>query len=223
MVESTGEPMQITPVAAARAEAAWLAGDHAAVARVTDAALALALARGSAWSVGDLVVWRRRAGVIDALADITVAEPHHFSIAGDWAMAAARWEEIGCPYEAALALADGDDPDALRRAHDQLQALGAKPAAMIVARGLRDRGVHGMRRGPRQTTRENPAGLTAREVEVLALLAKGSRIADIAQELVVSEKTVEHHVSAILRKLDVRTRGAAAVEAVRLGLAGAER
>jgi ATP/maltotriose-dependent transcriptional regulator MalT len=222
MVESTDEPTQITPVAAARAEAAWLAGDHVAVARVTDAGLALAVARRSAWSVGELACWRWRAGVIDELADTPVAEPHRLSIAGDWAAAAARWREIGCPYEAALALADGDDQDALRRAHDQLQALGAKPAAAIVARRLRDSGARGMSRGPRQTTRENPAGLTARELEVLGLLAQGSRNADIAQELVVSEKTVEHHVSAILRKLDVRTRGAAAVEAVRLGLATAD-
>ena len=75
-----------------------------------------------------------------------------------------------------------------------------------------------MPRGPRPATRENPAGLTARELEVLALLAEGLRNADIARELVVSEKTVEHHVSAILRKLDVRTRGAAGAEAARRGL-----
>jgi DNA-binding NarL/FixJ family response regulator len=106
----------------------------------------------------------------------------------------------------------------MRQAHDELQALGAKPAATIVAQRLREQGVRGMPRGPRRTTRENPAGLTARELDVLALVAKGLRNADIAQELVVSEKTVEHHVSAILRKLDVRTRGAAGAEAVRLGL-----
>ena len=222
MVESTDEPMQITPVAAARAEAAWLAGDHAAVAPLTEDGLALAVQRRSAWSVGELACWRWRAGVTDELAGIPVAEPYRLSIAGDWAAAAARWREIGCPYEDALALADGDDQEALRRAHEQLQALGAKPAAAIVARRLRDQGVRGMSRGPRQTTRENPAGLTARELEVLVLLAQGSRNADIARQLVVSEKTVEHHVSAILRKLNVRTRGAAGAEAVRLGLAAAD-
>ena len=222
MVESTDEPMQITPVAAARAEAAWLAGDRAAVAPLTDDGLALAVQRRSAWSVGELACWRWRAGVIDELAGIPVAEPYRLTIAGDWAAAAARWREIGCPYEDALALADGDDQEALRRAHEQLQALGAKPAAAIVARRLRDQGVRGMSRGPRQTTRENPAGLTARELEVLVLLAQGSRNADIARQLVVSEKTVEHHVSAILRKLNVRTRGAAGAEAVRLGLAAAD-
>ena len=75
-----------------------------------------------------------------------------------------------------------------------------------------------MPRGPRPSTRENPAGLTARELEVLALLVEGLRNAQIAERLVVSEKTVDHHVSAILRKLDVRTRAEAAAEATRWGL-----
>ena len=89
-----------------------------------------------------------------------------------------------------------------------------------MARKLRERGVRGVPRGPRPSTQANPAGLTARELEVLALLATGLRNTAIATQLVVSEKTVDHHVSAILRKLDVRTRGEAAVEAARLGLAG---
>ena len=88
------------------------------------------------------------------------------------------------------------------------------------ARKLRERGVRGVRRGPRRGTRANPVCLTARELEVLALLAKGLRNAAIAAQLVVSEKTVGHHVAAILRKLDVRTRGWAAAEAGRLDLPG---
>ena len=84
--------------------------------------------------------------------------------------------------------------------------------------GCATRGVRGVPRGPRTRTRENPAGLTGRELEVLALLAEGLRNAQIAERLVVSEKTVDHHVSAILRKLDVRTRGEAGAAAVRLGL-----
>jgi DNA-binding NarL/FixJ family response regulator len=130
------------------------------------------------------------------------------------------WSELGCPYEAALALAGAaaDDDDALRRAHDALQGLGAQPAAAIVARRLRERGVRGLPRGPRAATRGNPAGLTAREVEVLELVGEGLRNADIAERLFLAEKTVGHHVSAILRKLDVRTRGEATAEAQRLGI-----
>jgi DNA-binding NarL/FixJ family response regulator len=106
----------------------------------------------------------------------------------------------------------------VRQAIDDLQRLGARPAATIVARRLRERGVRGLPRGPRPRTRDSPAGLTPREVEVLALVAEGLRNAQIARRLVVSEKTVDHHVSAILRKLDVHTRGEAGAEAARLGL-----
>jgi DNA-binding NarL/FixJ family response regulator len=127
------------------------------------------------------------------------------------------------PYEAALALADDDDESALRKALDELHALDARPPAAIVARRLRERGVRGLPHGPRPGTRENPAGLTARELEVLELLVEGLRNAEIAERLVLSERTVGHHVSAILRKLDVRTRGEASAEAVRLGLAGQDR
>ncbi len=168
--------------------------------------------------MGELAYWRRRAGLPDELRPELVAEPYRLSIAGDWASATRLWREIGCPYEAALTLADADDDEAVRQALDELQALGARPAAAIVARQLRHRGARGVPRGPRANTRKNPAGLTARELEVLALLAEGLRNAQIATRLVVSEKTVGHHVSAILRKLDAGTRGEAAVKAGRLGL-----
>jgi DNA-binding NarL/FixJ family response regulator len=147
-----------------------------------------------------------------------VDEPYTFQLAGQWRRAAERWEELGCPYEAALALAESADELDVRRAIDELQRLGARPAAKIVARRMRERGVRRVPRGPYARTRENPAGLTAREVEVLALLAEGLRNAQIADRLVVSEKTVSHHVSAVLRKLDVSSRGEAGAKALRLGL-----
>jgi DNA-binding CsgD family transcriptional regulator len=218
MVDPTMELDRIAMASAARAEAAWLSGDPVAVAELTDAALALALDRNNPWIVGEIAQWRWRVGFEDELADGVVAEPYASSMAGDWRRAARLWREIGCPYEAALALADGDDEDALRQALEELQALGAAPAAAIVARRLRERGIRGVPRGPRRATRENPAGLTARELDVLGLVSEGCRNAEIARRLVVSEKTVDHHVSAILRKLDAKTRGEAAAAAARLGI-----
>lgn len=218
LAEMSGEPGRLGPVAAARAEAAWLRGDHRATVEATEVAFELALERRSPWLIGELACWRRRAQVeADAPAD--AAEPYRLELAGEWAAAAQSWTTLGCPYESALALAGADDADALRRALDEMHRLGASAAAAIVARRLRERGVRGLPRGPRATTRDNPAGLTAREVEVLGLVAQGLRNADIAERLFVSTKTVGHHVSAILRKLDVRTRAEASAEAVRLGIA----
>ncbi len=129
------------------------------------------------------------------------------------------WVEAGCPYEAALCLADADDEARLRLALEELLALEARPAAAIVAKRLRDRGVMSLPRGPRATTRQNQYGLTAREVEVLALLNEGLQNSQIAGRLVVSVKTVEHHVEAILRKLGARTRADARATATSLGKA----
>ena len=188
----------------------------------TQTALELAAREKLPWLIGELACWRWRAGIEEAVPE-HAAEPYAVQIAGDWARAAELWTDLGCPYEAALALADADEEEPLRRALDELQHLGARPAAAIVARRLRARGATGLPRGPRPTTEVNPAGLTAREMEVLALVAQGLRNAEIAERLVLAAKTVDHHVSAILRKLDVRTRGQASAEAIRLGLIGQDR
>jgi DNA-binding NarL/FixJ family response regulator len=87
---------------------------------------------------------------------------------------------------------------------------------------MRDAGHPGVPRGGRPATRANPAGLTTRELEVLALLRTGMTNADIARQLVVSAKTVDHHVSSVLAKLEVATRGEAARAAIRLGLQDGE-
>jgi DNA-binding NarL/FixJ family response regulator len=147
-----------------------------------------------------------------------VPEPFARELAGEHEAAAEAWRALGCEYDAASTLSFADDVDAVRSAHERLLELGARPAAALAARRLRERGARGVARGPRPSTRENPAGLTAREVDVLRLVAAGLRNAEIAERLFVSAKTVDHHISAILRKLPARTRTEASAEAVRLGL-----
>ncbi len=206
----------IAPVAIARAEAAWLEGRNDAAAAATDAALEFSVSKNSPYTTA-LVYWRWRAG-LPAAVPVMRDDPYALEMAGQWTRAAESWAMTGCPYEAALALAGADDEPGLRRALTELQRLGARPAAGIVTQRLHERGVRGVPRGPHRVTQHNPASLTAREIEVLALIAQGLRNTDVAERLFLSPKTVDHHVSAILRKLDVRTRGEASAEAGRLGL-----
>ena len=216
--EPTGELTRFGLVAAARAEVAWIDGNPEGVVEASQSALEEAVEVGWGSLAGRLALWRRTAGIEEPVPH-GVAEPYASQLSGDWMAAAGRWRAIGCPYEAALALAESEDADTLRQALEELRELGAARAAAFVAQRLRQRGGRGLPRGPRRSTAGNPAGLTVRELEVLALLAAGLRNGEIADRLFLSERTVDHHVSAILRKLSVRTRAEASSEAGRLGLA----
>ncbi|MEX1265030.1 MAG: LuxR C-terminal-related transcriptional regulator [Actinomycetota bacterium] len=129
---------------------------------------------------------------------------------------------MGCPYHQAQALADSSDEADLRQSLALLNALDAQPLARVVRDRLRAIGARRIARGPHRSTRRNPARLTEREVEVLAHVSVGRSNAEIAERLVVSPKTVDHHVSAILRKLGVHDRATAARLAERLAMKDGE-
>jgi DNA-binding CsgD family transcriptional regulator/tetratricopeptide (TPR) repeat protein len=213
----SGEPRRMFRTAAARAEVAWLEGRDSEIAELTAEAFGIALARRDGEIIGALGVWRRRAGLpVDVVDGV---DPHHaLELRGEYAAAAAKWAETGCPYEAALALASTDDESSQREALEELHRLGAEGAVTAVTARLRSTGVRGLPRGPRRTTRENPSNLTTREVEVLQLLMEGLRNSEIAERLVLSERTVHHHVSAILRKLGAGSRTEAVARASTLGI-----
>ena len=216
MLEDHDELQYSAPVAAARAEAAWLDGRGAEVDGMTRDVLATAVDRGAAWIVGELGWLRRLAGIRNTVPG--AIEPYATQLAGDGGGAATLWERLGCPYDAAFALVESDDEVVLRSALAEFQRLGARPAAAIVARRLREHGVRDVPRGPRAETEQNPARLTRREAEVLACIQQGASNAEIAARLFLSEKTVHHHVSAILRKLGVGSRGQAVYAASQRGL-----
>jgi DNA-binding NarL/FixJ family response regulator len=132
-------------------------------------------------------------------------------LAGDWRRAAQLWAELGCPYERARALADGDE-EARLEALSMFDGLGAAPAAAALRLKLRESGMRRIPRGPRASTRRNPFGLTAREVEILSFVSRGMSNVHIGRHLHVSPKTVDHHVAAILAKLEAANR----VEAARI-------
>jgi DNA-binding CsgD family transcriptional regulator/tetratricopeptide (TPR) repeat protein len=219
-----GEREQLCALRAGRVEAAWLEGNTALARAEAEGARALLLDVGPSadpWWRGELGFWAWRGGALDELPE-GAAEPYALHFEGRYRAAASAWEAIGCPYQQALALADSQAEKDLRSGLEIFQSLGARPAASLVAERLRALGVRKIPRGPRLRTQLNPAGLTSRELEVLALLGQGLRNVDIAGRLVVSPKTVDHHVSAILKKLGVPTRAAAAEEAVRLGFKDGE-
>jgi DNA-binding CsgD family transcriptional regulator/tetratricopeptide (TPR) repeat protein len=218
LAEPRREQQWIAPVAIARAEAAWLEGRNDAAIAETELAYDDARRLDSSYLAG-LSYWRWRAGADEPTPRVG-EEPYRLEMQGDWAGASELWARMGCRYEAALALIDSDDDATLQRALGELQALGAQPAAGIVARRLRERGAVNLPRGQRASTRANPANLTPRELEVLTLVAEGLHNAEIADRLFLSEKTVAHHVSAILRKLGVPNRVQAVTEATRLGITG---
>ena len=212
---ASGTLQRVAPVRAARAEAAFQRGDIARVAEEAGAALALARRHDHAWHAGELSYWMWRAG---AAADGSgCAAPYALEIAGRWREAAAAWSELGCPYEQARTLAEGDD-EAKLEALAIFERLGAKPAAESLRKGLREAGVRGIPRGPRAATQRNPRGLTARESEILELLCQGLKNSEIAERLYRSVRTVEHHVDAILGKLGAPSRGEVAAIARREGL-----
>jgi DNA-binding CsgD family transcriptional regulator/tetratricopeptide (TPR) repeat protein len=221
LAEPRREQQWIAPVAIARAEAAWLEGRNDAAIAETELAYDDARRLDASWLAG-LSYWRWRAGADEPTPSVG-EEPYRLEMEGDWAGASECWAKMGCAYEAALALIDADDDTTLQRALGELQALGAQPAAGIVARRLRERGAVNLPRGQRAATRANPANLTPRELEVLTLVSEGLHNAEIAGRLFVSEKTVAHHVSAILRKLGVPNRVQAVTEATRLGIAGQQK
>jgi DNA-binding CsgD family transcriptional regulator len=196
-------------IRAARAEAAWLAGDKEGVLAEARAGYDLAVSHHHTWYVGELAFWLWRAGEAVALPD-WAAEPFALQIAGDWRGAAAAWEAMGCPYEQARALADGD-AEALLEALAIFEQLEARPMVEHVRQMLREAGAEMIPRGPRATTKENPFQLTNRQLQILALLTEELTNAEIAARLHISPKTVDHHVSAVLGKLNVSSREEAAV------------
>jgi DNA-binding CsgD family transcriptional regulator len=208
LADQTGEPQQQVPTRLARAEAYWLAGQLDEARR--EAELADDTCEGlDGWHRGSVAVWLARTGSVRPVRG-TIAEPYRLVLDGDGAAAGKLWHALGCPYDAAMALASTSDEATLREALAIFTELGAAPGGRLVRQRLRSLGARAIPVGPRSTTQTDPLGLTRREREVLDLVRAGHTNSAIAMKLVISAKTVDHHVSAILAKLGVPTRAEAA-------------
>ncbi len=195
-------------VRAARAEAAWESGDWERSRSEARAAIELAIEQRHPWYVGELAYWLWRAGAPLGPLPSWAARPYVLQIDGLWRAAAEAWAALGCPYEQARALADGD-AQARAQARAIFDRLGARPAARAPGEHLRRAG-HDNPGKPQPTGQDTRNNLTRRQTEILGLIVQGLSNPEIASRLKLSPKTVDHHVSAILARLNVATRGEAA-------------
>ena len=195
---------------------AWIAGRASDIAAEIDRAWPGAVVHPQPWSLGELCWWLHLAGDRRPVPG-PVARPFALMLAGRHRRAASEWRALGCPLWSAYALAFSPE---VRDAHECLDILDHLGAPAVRDAVLRTRHAQGLTvpRGPRPASRANPAGLTPREVEVLGLLAEGLSYAEVARRLILSEKTVGHHVSSVLRKLGEPTRSRAVAAALRLGI-----
>ena len=207
LADASGELQNLDPAAAALAEYMWLIGDRdpGRIAQL-QATLERGGRSGFVWPSGALAFWMWKLGLLPTTPP-RLFPMYRSIIEGEATAAARQWQARGCPYEYGLALMEGDIA-ARKQAVRMFEDLGATATAGRVRAELAAEGVR-LPRGPGQVTRAHPAGLTARQAEVLELLAQGCSNADVAERLFVSLRTVENHVAAILMKLDAPTRHAA--------------
>ena len=143
----------------------------------------------------------------------TLPEPWAMELRGDGVAAADAWLELGMPAEAALAMLQvrgSGSAEALRRA---VQIADSIDAAAIGRRGralAHELGVASALprpcRGHYGVARSHPLGLTARELQVLRLLAEGHGSAAISRHLSRSPRTIEHHIASVYAKLGLSNR-----------------
>lgn len=226
MALPTKELQRVAPFVIALAESAWLRDDAEGVRRALASLEGLVGLENNPWDYGDCVIWRHRIGDdLRAIAD-KVAPPYAAEIRGESETAAMLWRNIGDPYSAAMALAqglgvgNGPSPCSVSRnqwqqAIDVFVQLGAEPAARKLRNRARMDGVRGIRRGPYAAARRNVFGITAKELDVLRLMITGKTNVEISTELRRSSKTVDHHVSSVLAKLGAKNRTEAANIALR--------
>jgi DNA-binding CsgD family transcriptional regulator len=208
LVYNTGELMKLVKVKAARAEAFWLNNELQSNVNELIECFNIALPGNNPWAIGEIAYWLWKADALPEIPNV-IAEPFLLQISGRWQEASGVWEKLKCPYEHALALSEGNEK-AMKRSIELFDALGAAAASQLIKQKLRKSGIKNIPKGPRQSTAENPSGLTNRQLEILNLVADGLSNSEIGNKLYISTRTVENHISSIFSRLNIRSRVEAA-------------
>jgi ATP/maltotriose-dependent transcriptional regulator MalT len=200
----TKELQRIIPVLTALLEYEWLTGNNSIEDEELETALRFINESDNIFDADEFSFWLEAAGKRKS----PVGKKQHSAL---------LWKQIGCPYEEALALFM-EDENSKRNAITIMQTLGATAVCEKMKLEMRTSGIKNIPRGIRKTTSQNPAFLTGRELDILQLLKQGFQNKEIAGKLFISPKTVDHHISSILFKLDVNSRNKAVTEAKRLNI-----
>jgi DNA-binding CsgD family transcriptional regulator/tetratricopeptide (TPR) repeat protein len=207
-----GEPQYLLPCYLGLVELAWLRDDESEAHQQLEKALALGATLSDPWQLGEMRVWAKRLGMSVQVLKLpnVIAQPFAAELNCEYVTAAWLWDEIGSPYQAAVSLAQSNELALLTDALTRFEKLGAKSAVAWLRRRADVLGLgHALprpRRGPYRAARTHPMGLTEKEVDVLGFLSKGHGNLQIAQLLNRSQRTVEHHVAAVLSKLNANNR-----------------
>jgi len=212
----TMELQRIVPALSALLEYEWIKGTRCIEEEVINNTIGMINQMGNLYENSEFAFWLKKARNQE-LPLQEVYEGYKLDNLKNVHRAVTNWQNAGCPYEEGLALFEGDEDDK-RKAISIIHKLGALAVYEKLKFEMRSSGIKSIPRGLRKSTQENPALLTDRELEVLQLLNEGMQNKEIAARLFISAKTVDHHISAILFKLDVNSRTKAVQEAIRLAI-----
>jgi len=216
MASESMESQRILPVLSAILEYEWITGSIVIDEKILDGVKSRIVHADTIYGNGEFVFWLKKA----RQQNLTLKNIHEgYDVVGTMSAvkAAAFWQTAGNPYAEALALFETSD-DNKRKAIAVVQQLGATAVYERMKFEMRRSGIKKIPRGIRKTTQSNPEFLTDRELDVLRLLQEGLHNKEIASRLFISAKTVDHHISAILYKLEVNSRTKAVHEAEKLGI-----
>ena len=213
MAFETMELQRITQTLTALLEYEWITNVRCIENMFIERAIALLEVKGNIYYNSEFNFWLEKAR--DMCMPIKeIYEAYDLSSPLYIKKAAKFWQRCGCVYNEAMTLFAGTNEEK-RAALRMMQTLQAEAVVKKMKYQMRSSGIKKIPRGLRKSTLSNSALLTGRELDVLQLLKEGFQNKEVAGKLYISAKTVDHHISSILFKLDVNSRLKAVNEAFR--------